>query len=635
MTLKLLDIVIIIGYLATVVTVGFWISKRAAANMSTYYLAGNKLPWYALGLSNASGMFDVAGTMWMVYLIVVYGVKSVFVPWLWPVFNQIFLMMFLAVWLRRSGVLTGAEWITFRFGDGASARASHFIIVVFALITVLGYIAFGYLGIGKLAAEFIPFRLSADPLTNEKFYGLIIVAITTLYVVKGGMYSVVLTEILQFSIMFVVCICIAVIAMQKVSPQALAAMTPAGWKDLFFGWNLNLDWNAVAHSVAPDYRIVGAEAARKVAKDGYSLFTIFVMLMLFKGIFQSLAGPAPNYDMQRLLSAKSPAEAAKISGFVNVVLLFPRYLLITGLGILALVYIGPEWTHQKAAALAAGRPFVADFEDVLSFALHQFIPTGVLGLTIAGLLAAFMSSYSAALNAAPAYLVNDIYKKYVNPNAAPHLYVRVSYFVSIMFAIIGTGIGLFLTSINDILIWITSGLYGGYAAANVIKWYWWRMNGVGYTAGMAVGIVAALILGLPWVTISPLTAFPFVFALCVAACILGSYLAPPTDMAVLKEFYRRTRPWGFWAPVHAALAADRPGTVKNTDFWRDMFNVVIGIVWQTAITVSPIFLVIREYDRLYWSLGIVAAATVVLKFTWYDRLRDAPDDGPLATPAPR
>ena len=132
MTLATIDIIIILGYIALTVFIGFWISNRASENMESYFLGGNKIPWYALGLSNASGMFDISGTMWMVYLLFVYGLKSVWIPWLWPVFNQIFMMVFLSIWLRRSGVMTGAEWIRFRFGDGKGSQLSHLIVVIFA-----------------------------------------------------------------------------------------------------------------------------------------------------------------------------------------------------------------------------------------------------------------------------------------------------------------------------------------------------------------------------------------------------------------------------------------------------------------------------------------------------------------------
>src|SRR5690606_27360053 len=118
MNLSALDISIILLYLLSTVVIGFMMKRRASKNIKTYFLGGNTLPWYMLGLSNASGMFDISGTMWMVTLMFVYGLKSVWVPWLWPVFNQIFLMIYLSAWLRRSNVLTGAEWIRTRFGAG-------------------------------------------------------------------------------------------------------------------------------------------------------------------------------------------------------------------------------------------------------------------------------------------------------------------------------------------------------------------------------------------------------------------------------------------------------------------------------------------------------------------------------------
>ena len=125
-----------------------------------------------LGVSNASGMFDISGTMWLVYLLFVYGLKSIWIPWLWPVFNQIFLMVFLSVWLRRSGVMTGAEWIKFRFGRARARTLAHMVVVAFALLNVIGFLAYGFVGIGKFAATFLPWQLAADPAVNAKLWGL-------------------------------------------------------------------------------------------------------------------------------------------------------------------------------------------------------------------------------------------------------------------------------------------------------------------------------------------------------------------------------------------------------------------------------------------------------------------------------
>ncbi len=604
MQLHLVDILIILAYIAVTILIGFWISKRASHSIQNYFLGGNEIKWYMLGLSNASGMFDISGTMWMVTLLFLYGLKSIWIPWLWPTFNQIFMMVFLSIWLRRSGVMTGAEWIRFRFGEGRGSMYSHLIVVVFAIIVVITYVAYGFIGIGKFAAVFLPWELAADPTTNEIYYGLIFTALTTLYVVKGGMFSVVFTEVLQYGIMTIASVAIGIIAMQQVSPDMLAQFVPNGWKNLFFGWELNLDWSGLMES-----------ANTKISEDGWELFGIFFMMVLLKGILQSMAGPAPNYDMQRVLSTRSPKEAAKMSGFVSLVLLFPRYMLIAGLTVLALVFFSDE--------LVAMGPDV-DFEQILPFAIKNFVPTGLLGLLIAGLLAAFMSSFAAAVNAAPAYIVNDLYKHYLKPDASDKHYVRLSYLSSIAVVVIGTLFGFALDSLNDLIDWLVAALFGGYTAANFLKWYWWRFNGFGYFWGMVGGIMAAMVLPYLLPDFTALEAFPINFFISLLGCFLGSLLTQADEQGVLENFYQKTRPWGFWGPVHRSLLAKVPGLKKNSAFGRDMFNVLIGIIWQTALSAAPIFLVIKEFTYMSLSLGVVAVCMVILKYNWYDKMEDYP-----------
>ncbi|TFH35111.1 MAG: sodium:solute symporter, partial [Bacteroidia bacterium] len=477
MVLSGIDISIIFLYLAVTVILGFWISKKASRNLDSYFLGGKTLPWYMLGLSNASGMFDITGTMWMVAIMFIYGIKSVFIPWLWPVWNQVVLMVFLAVWMRRSNVLTGAEWLKTRFGDGAGSRMSHISVVIFALIAVIGFIAYAFEGIGKFAVMFMPWDLSATlagiHITSERMYALLIMGITTLYVVKGGMYSVVITEVLQFLVMTVACIIIGIIALKSVSPEQIAAVVPEGWQSLSFGWKLDMNW-----STFPD--TINQALNSKIGSDGYELFSIFLMIVIFRGILVSIAGPVPGYDMQRVLATRTPKESAMMSGFVSLVLFIPRYLMIAGLAVIALVYFKPE-------SLVSGNEL--DFEKVLPYALSNFIPAGVLGIILAGLIAAFMSTFAANVNAGPAYIVNDIYKKFINPKASQKVYVRMSYLASIIMVILGITVGFFVSSINNLLQWITAALFGGYAAANFLKWIWWRFNGQGYFWGMVSGLV--------------------------------------------------------------------------------------------------------------------------------------------------
>jgi Na+/proline symporter len=611
-SLPWIDTAIIAGYVLIVIAAGWAFSRRAGKDLESYFLGGRTLPWYMLGVSNASGMFDISGTMAMVAWLYVYGLKSVWIPWLWPVFNQVFMMVYLSVWMRRSGVLTGAEWIRFRFGDGRGARLAHLIVVAFAVINVVGMLAYGFLGVGKFAATFLPWTLSDDPATNVNLYGLIITGLTTIYVVKGGMFSVVFTEVFQFVVMTIACVWVGVLAMQKVTPEALAAVTPAGWGDLGFGWKLGLDWTPIL-----------PQAAEKIIADGREMFGALFILLLGKGYLQSMAGPAPNYDMQRVLSARTPKEAALMSWFVNVVLLIPRYMMITGLTLLPLVLM-----HDELRAAGDG----LDFEQVGGMAIHRYIPTGLFGMLIAALLAAFMSTYAATVNAAPAYIVNDVYKRYINPHAPERKYVAMSYATSLLVVIVGTIFGFVTTSLNHLIEWIVGALGGGYTAANLLKWHWWRFNSYGYfwgmVAGMALGVGlpfllpdAPELLGLPAIAVS----FTIILAASLVACIVGTLATPPDDVEVLKSFYRRVRPWGWWGPIKEQVLAETPCATPNRDFSRDMVNVVVGIAWQTALTATGIYLVVKNWRGLGVSVLVIVVASVFLKFNWYDKLRDYPD----------
>ena len=608
MQLHVLDTIIIVAYLMSTVLIGYWVSHRASQNMQAYFLGGNKMPWYVLGISNASGMFDISGTMLLVYWMFIYGLKSVWIPWLWPTFNQIFLMVYLSAWLRRSKVMTGAEWIKTRFGTGRGAQLSHLIVVIYAFVSIIGFFTYGFKGIGKFAATFLPWHLSP----NE--YALILIAITAIYVIKGGMISVVITEVMQFIILSIASFAVGIIAMLKVAPNSLHRMVPAGWDQVFFGWHLGLDWSKLLPS-----------ASGKIAQDGYGLFGFFVMMLFFKGVLVSAAGPAPNYDMQRVLAAKNPREASMMSAWVNVVLTFPRYILIAGLTVLAATFFSDN--------LRAMGPNM-DFELVLPYALGRFVPVGLLGFLIAGLLAAFMSNFASTVNAAPPYFVNDIYKRFINPNAKPKTYVRLSYLSSFAVVVIGVMFGWNVTLVNSVVLWIVSGLWGGYTASNVLKWYWWRFNGYGYFWGMVAGISSALLMprvvdNIPMVqaflgshAVNPDVSiiFPLTLVMSLIGCFAGTLLTKPEPDEVLMDFYRRVRPWGFWGPVLKKVLAEDPGFQRNRDFLRDMFNVAVGIVWQISLVALPLYIVIQEFWRAAIALTIILGTSAILKFTWYDHL---------------
>ena len=622
-----IDILIIAFYIILTVGVGIWVSKRASKGLDSYFLGGKSIKWYYLGLSNGSGMFDVSGTAWMVGILFLYGVKSFMFMWLWPIWNQIFVMMFLAIWIRRSNIMTGSEWILTRFGDKKAGRASHLIVAAFAIIAAIGFIAYFFEGVGKFMTIILPWDLTIQMgtsalLNSEQSYAFIIILLTTIYTVKGGMFSVVATEVLQYGIMVVAGLLVVGYSFFAISDVEINSVITEEWRNVFFGWELETHWSD-KYQAFNDL----------IDSEGFKMFGAFIGMTLFKGFFASLAGPTPSFDMQRILSTKTVKEAAYMSGFTNLILFIPRYLLIGGIVVIALVSLSPE--------MISNSNFIgADLEVLLPKVINFHVPIGIKGLLLAGLLAAFMSTFSAFVNAGPAYIVNDIYKKYLKPNATTKHYIKASHIASFSVVFLGVFMGFFADSINSLTLWITSALFGGYVASNFLKWIWWRFNGWGYFWGMLSGLIIASLqflldnnkgnfsedsLLFDLSNMQAIYLFPIIFIVSLTGSFLGTFLSEPTEMKTLKSFYKTVRPWGWWGPVYKELLKEDSTLKKNTDFWYDMFNCAIGIVWQSSMIVMPIYFVIRDYPKGLIALVVFAMTTLILKFTWLDKVNKITD----------
>jgi len=610
MRLTWIDISIVVVYLITMIFIGWHYRKKARQDKESYLLGGKSLPWYKLGLSDASDMFDISGTMWMVALCFVYGMKSIWVPWLWPVFNQVFMMMFLSKWLRRSNADTGAAWLRTRFGStGAGVKGSHVVVVAFALLSCFGFLVYGFVGLGKFIEIFVPWNMVQPYIPFDipaayvpHFYGIVFTLFAMFYSILGGMHSIVMGDVIKYAIMTVACISIAVIAMMHLHSNGNSLKVPEGWLDPFFSWNLDLDWK----EILPD-------ANKKIESDGYSLFGFFFMMMTFKGIFASLAGPAPNYDMQKVLSTRSPKEASKMTGFVSIILLPIRYSMIIGLTVLALLYF------NQINITADGS---ADFERILPAAINNFLPVGIFGLVLTGLLGAFMGTFSGTLNAAQAYIVNDIYLKYVDPAASTKKIITINYVVGVAVVFLSIILGFFAKDVNSVLQWIVAGLYGGYVAANTLKWYWWRFNASGFFWGMMAGIIAALIFPYIFPNTLALYYWPLLFVISLIGCFAGTFASPPTDAATLQQFYTQVKPWGFWKPVLQEVLLKDPSFQPNRRFKLDMFNVVLGVIAQCCLTILPMYVVLWLKLPLLITIAVLIVIIFILRKTWWQKLEN-------------
>ena len=268
-------------------------------------------------------------------------------------------------------------------------------------------------------------------------------------------------------------------------------------------------------------------------------------------------------------------------------------------------------------------------------AMVKFLPAGLLGLLLVGLLAAFMSTFAGTLNAAQAYISNDIYLKHINPEATPTQQKRINYTVGTCAVVFSTILGFTIKNINEILQIVTGAFYASYIASNVLKWYWWRFNGEGYFRGMLTGIISGIVIGCiqllaPEVitdnfsfipsSLIALYTFPITLVISIIGCLLGTLLTQPTDEQTLTDFYSSIRPWGFWKPVLQKVQAQNPDFKPNTRFWKDMGNVAVGIVTQTSLVAMPICLITRNWIGFAVSIAIIIAGATTLKFTWWNKL---------------
>ncbi len=607
MELHAIDVAIIVGYLVVIIVTGAVLSKWASRNLSSYFLGGRSLPWYIIGTSHGASGFDITGTMWFVAMVFTFGLKAAWIPWIWPLFDRVFRQVYLGPWIRRSNVLTGAEWMRTRFGSGRGGDLAHISVVVYAMVATIVFLGYAFKGIGKFADVLFQKSLAWGPFSSADSYAIIILFLTTSYLLLGGWYSVVLTDLIQFVLLTIACVFVAIVALDTVTPEALAQATPAGWTNLFPDVTLDLDWTGLVDQLND-----------QILESGYSFFGVIIMIMLLRGLLVSMAGPTPGYGMQHVLSTRSPREAALENWWMSIVQLVPRFLMITGIAVIALVYFQP----LVGQIIEEEKKF--DVERILPHVIEQgFLPVGLVGILLAGLLAAFMSTFDSTVNAGAAYVVNDVYKRYIRPDAPPKRYIHMSYLVCLVLVVIAIALGMQMRSIDSVTKWITFVLYGGYVAPNILKWHWWRFNGYGYFAGMIAGVVVALVAAVVRAlepSIRAIHTLPFTLLASIVASIYVCRRTPPEPDGVLERFYLSVRPWGWWAPVHKKLLAKYPDLERNRDAWWDAFNIANGIIWQVTLMVIPICIVIRQYTTLWLSCAVCAVTSIIMKFTWYDRL---------------
>ena len=595
--LATVDIVIIAAFLVVVTAVGYMMSKVASQGLDDYFLGGKRIPWWVLGISTSTSNFDMAGTMIIVAVVFSLGYKGFLVEIRGGVgMSLAFLLVFLGKWLRRSRVMTSAEWMKIRFGTDRPGRAAHILSAVANIVLSLGMIIYFAKGAGKFLTYFVPY--------DEVWCTSVMVGVGLFYTLMSGLYGVVFTDVIQMILLTFTAIFVTVEAFG----MAPSIEFPAGF--------LSLDL-ASPHGL-------GGALLNKDASWGpiFDLFGICVVIWVGRTVLEGMGGVG-GYTDQRLFAARTEREASLLTLEAIVLSVF-RWTRAAGLVVMGfhIVSLGGE-----AAELVSG-----DAEQLLPVALGQLMPDGVRGLVIAGLIAAAMSTFDSTLNAGASYIVKDIYQTYLRPDADTKHLMRISHLATIGLCVAGVAFAAIVPNINKIWKLITMGLGAGLFVPLFLRWYWPRLNGWGFALGTGAGMVSALVFdaALAW----PLYwSFPTIIGCAFAGCVVGSLASAPPDEATLMLFWHQINPWGFWGKT--AERAKAAGLVDDKDLLRrlveklnDAISVCLSLPFQLGLLLAGMAFVFHDWKKMTFFLIVAALSALGLHFFWFKNLK--PDEESIA-----
>lgn len=572
MNLSPIDAAIVIAYLLLVFGVGAYMERRAGKDVESYFLGGRTMPWWLLGMSGSSTFFDITGTMWMVSVFYVLGMRGLWEHWLWCFPFAGFVLAYKAKWCYRSGVLTGIEWLIFRFGDGAAGRAARLITVAIALLHTTLMLGYAGTGVGKFLSEFLPW--------DSQVTVPLLFAFTGLYVILGGFFSVVFSDFFQTILLSVAAIYIAVIAFLKIDPQAFQATVGADW-----------------YSLAPVWKF-------DPAPENYpDPFGLLLMMWVTKGVI-GLLTLGNSVEFQRFRAARTEAEASKV-GLAWGTVISVRWGLVMGFTAFGL-------------SILAGEGGALDSESVLPMVINRVLPVGIKGIVIAGLLAAFMSTFDSSLNVAASFVVNDL----VNPiwkRATQRQLIYVSYGATVLILVVGIAISYYTERIAAIWNFINFAVGSALLIPALLAPYWWRIGGWVYFGG-AVCTLPITFCVWKWTDWRELQYFPILAGVNLVSSLAFAYLCPPAPMEALKNYYRKVRPFGLWGPVRRALAQEGEDPGRPARDRYDFPIALVGTLFFIFIYILAMDIVLHNWGRALWLALGSGILGVVLYFGWWRRL---------------
>ncbi|HIA84680.1 MAG TPA: Na+:solute symporter [Candidatus Marinimicrobia bacterium] len=576
MTLSTLDWTIVAAYFALSLVVGLWVSRQAGQDTKSFFLAGRNMPWWLLGVSMVATTFSTDTPNLVTDLVRQNGVSGNWAWWAFLLTGMLTVFVYAKLW-RRSGVLTDIEFYELRYSGKAAAflrgfRALYlglvFNVLVMATVS-LAAVKFGEIVLGWPGWVTLTIACS----------------ITLAYSALGGLKAVIITDFVQFTL----------------------AMIGSVWAMLYI---LDLPEIGGLSNLISHINVSDKLALIPDLSDPNVWVPVMLVPLAVQWWASYYPGAEPGgggYIAQRMFSAKDESNAVAATFLFNVAHYALRpwpWILIA----LSSLIVFPELADIQRAFPNLSADKLG--HDVAYPAMLTLLPSGLLGLVAASLIAAFMSTMSTQLNLGASYLVNDFYHRFINKNASEKQLVQIGRLFTVLSIILGGGLGLMLTSAGQAFTLLLM-IGAGTGLIYILRWFWWRINAYTEIVAMVSSIIIAGYFNFGESSLEGWQKIVIGAFLTTIVWVVATYFTPPDDEVTLRNFVKKVNPGG-------------PGWVKYSDGisgkpWpvpKGILSMVLGCVAVYGFLLGVGQLIYGQTSSGLLICGLGAASSYGLLKLW-------------------
>ena len=575
-----LDWAIMAVFFALSLGIGFAASRKASTGFAAFFLGGRKMPWWLLGISMVATTFSTDTPNLVADIVRSNGVVGNWVWWAFLLTGMLTVFFYAKLW-RRSDVLTDIEFYEIRYSGKLAAFLRGFRAVylgVFFNLMIMAMVTLAAIKIGGVMMQWSPLQTV-----------LIAAGVTVVYSVAGGLTGVLLTDLFQFVLAMVGSIGAAIYIVNLPEVGGLDAL--------------------LAHpnvrpqlSFLPDFGTMGW-------KELMPIFIVPLAVQWWSAYYPGSEPGGGGYVAQRMLSAKTERHAVGATLLFNTLHYALRpwpWILVA----LASLVVFPD-----VASIGERFPYVAENvvqNDLAYPAMLTYLPSGLLGIVVTSLAAAYMSTMSTQVNWGSSIVVNDVYVRFIDPTASERRQVWVGRLSTVVLMVAACALALVLSNALQVFT-ILLQVGAGTGLLLILRWFWWRINAAAEITGMVVSFLLAVLFavtgGLGLEAWAQLTVGVVVTTI---SWVVVMYATRPTDPAVLRSFYERIRPVGpGWRPIAAATPVS-----GGTDVTPALLSFLLSVVGVYSLLFATGYLLYGSTVRGAVFGAVAAACAVGIARLW-------------------